>query len=111
MEGGRTGRERVIAANWNAWRHHALELRESRLQKVLRLIAEEPCGRLLDPGCGAGEFSAQVRTAGWEVVGLDLVQAQAALAGSAGIRAVAGEASEGLPSAPRRSILSSPTRS
>ncbi len=89
--------EALIADNRRVWSEHGLDLRESRLRKVFGLIAAEPPGLLLDLGCGAGEFSARLQSLGWQVVGLDLVQGQADRARRAGIRAVVGEVSAGLP--------------
>lgn len=87
----------LVADNRRVWSAHGLDLRESRLRKVLRLISAEPPGRLLDVGCGAGEFGARLIAVGWEVFGLELVEAQAGRARAAGVRAVAGEVSAGLP--------------
>lgn len=97
MEGGATTRDPLIADNREKWSHRAMNLRESRLRKAFRLIAEEPPGRLLDLGCGAGEFSARLAALGWRVCGLELVEAQAARARALGIQVVAGEVSGGLP--------------
>lgn len=74
-----------------------MDLRESRLEKVLKLIAEEPPGRLVDLGCGGGELAARLRGTGWRVFGLELVESQAALARGRGVRVAVGEVSEGLP--------------
>jgi SAM-dependent methyltransferase len=97
MESGAPARDLLIGDNREKWSRRAINLRESRLRKVFRLIAEEPPGRLLDLGCGAGEFSARVAALGWRVCGLELIQAQAARARSLGLLAVAGEVSSGLP--------------
>ena len=64
---------------------------------VMQLILQEPPGTLLDIGCGAGEFSARCRAAGWKVFGLELIETQAAQAGALGIRTVAADVSCGLP--------------
>lgn len=97
MEGGAAARHPLIVDNREKWSHRAINLRESRLRKALRLITEEPPGRLLDLGCGAGEFSARLAALGWRVCGLELVEAQAARARTLGLLAVAGEVSGGLP--------------
>ncbi|MFI5341332.1 MAG: class I SAM-dependent methyltransferase [Candidatus Methylomirabilales bacterium] len=83
--------------NRRAWSDRAINLRESRLQKVVKLISEEPPGKLLDVGCGAGEFSARFRAIGWKVFGLELIETQAARASALGIRTVAADVSGGLP--------------
>jgi len=84
-------------ANRALWSRHGMDLREGRLRKVWRLIGEEPRGRLLDLGCGAGEFGRRLAGDGWRVIGLELVERQAAAAAAAGLRAVAGDVSAGLP--------------
>jgi SAM-dependent methyltransferase len=83
--------------NLVAWSQHEMDLRETRLTKAARLIAEEPPGRLLDVGCGAGEFSARFLAAGWRVFGLDLVEGQVLRAVDRGLRAVVGEVADSLP--------------
>ena len=97
MEVGVSAREAVTRDNAEVWSRHAIELRESRLRKVFKLISEEPWGRLLDIGCGAGEFSRRLRAAGWKVFGLELTTGQASRASALGIRTVVGEVSAGLP--------------
>lgn len=97
MAGRVSARDAVIGDNKEVWSGHAMDLRESRLQKVLRVISAEPPGRLLDLGCGGGEFSGELRAMGWQVFGLELIQAQASRASARGIRMVVGEVSAGLP--------------
>lgn len=52
---------------------------------VRNLVSREGRGRLLDVGCGGGEFLAQMRTAGWDVQGLEPDPAAAARARAAGL--------------------------
>lgn len=97
MEVGVSAWDAVTRDNAEVWSRHAIDLRESRLRKVFKLISEEPWGRLLDIGCGAGEFSRRLRAAGWKVFGLELATGQASRASALGIRTVVGEVSVGLP--------------
>lgn len=98
--GGPSAGDALTNDNRNLWSSHAIDLRESRLQKVVRFIAEERPGRMLDLGCGAGEFSVRFVAGGWEVFGLELVASQASRATARGLRAVAGEVTAGLPFRP-----------
>ena len=50
---------------------HRLDLRESRLRKLLRLLEGEPRGRLLDVGCAGGELAAVLMALGWHVEGVE----------------------------------------
>lgn len=97
MERRESARDTLIEDNRRKWLHRAINLRESRLQKAYRFIAEEPPGRLLDLGCGGGEFSARFRALGWQVCGVELIETQAARARALGIQVAAGEVSGGLP--------------
>ncbi len=100
MERRESARDTLIGDNRRKWLHRAINLRESRLQKAFRLIAEEPPGRFLDLGCGAGEFSARFRALGWRVCGGGVIEAPAARGGAQGIQAGAGEVASGLPFLP-----------
>lgn len=79
------------------WATHTLELRESRLRKALELIDVEPRGRLLDIGCGHGEFGALLKSHGWTVAGVDLDPLQIAGASSRGLEATLCDLTHGLP--------------
>jgi 2-polyprenyl-3-methyl-5-hydroxy-6-metoxy-1,4-benzoquinol methylase len=50
---------------------HRVDLRESRVRKMLGLLEGETPGRVLDVGCAAGEFAALLATRGWRVHGAD----------------------------------------
>lgn len=75
--------------DYNLEKFAALEtdLRESRLVKVSRLIAEEHPGFLLDIGCGNGEFSCRFLPLGFRVFGIDLAESQLEIARARGIEA------------------------
>ena len=70
---------------------HRLDLRESRLRKLLRLIGTERPGRLLDVGCAGGEFAQTVAGLGWRVEG---VEAEPELVRAAERRGIAVRASD-----------------
>ncbi|MBC7360547.1 MAG: methyltransferase domain-containing protein [Desulfacinum sp.] len=54
--------------------------------------------RLLDVGCGNGDFMARAKTAGWEVTGIDLDPKAVATSRSRGLNTLLGDlASQGLP--------------
>ena len=51
--------------------NHHLDLRETRLKKLVGLLANERPGRLLDVGCAGGELAALLTTFGWQVEGVE----------------------------------------
>jgi SAM-dependent methyltransferase len=51
-----------------------------RLDKIPDYV---PAGRLLDVGCGAGQYVAALRALGWRAVGLDIASRAAAILGRA----------------------------
>jgi 2-polyprenyl-3-methyl-5-hydroxy-6-metoxy-1,4-benzoquinol methylase len=94
-----TGERRATAItdySRTTWARHALELGESRLRKAFRLIAGERPGRLLDIGCGRGEFGALLIARGWTVTGIDLEPAQIAEARRLGVDARVQDLTESL---------------
>jgi 2-polyprenyl-3-methyl-5-hydroxy-6-metoxy-1,4-benzoquinol methylase len=94
---GTVASDPLTDANRALWSGHGMDLREGRVRKAFRLIAEEPPGTLLDVGCGAGELGGRLAAAGWRVFGLALVERQAARAAAGGVRAAAGDVAAGLP--------------
>src|SRR5881397_1013808 len=66
---------------------HRMDLRESRIRKLLRLLEDETPGRLLDVGCAGGELAALLATRGWRVQG---AEAEPALVEAARARGVEG---------------------
>ncbi len=52
------------------------EHREDKYRKMLRLLPEKPSGKLLDIGCGRGDFIHHAARLGWEVEGVDLIDWQ-----------------------------------
>lgn len=48
-----------------------LEIKTQRLQKSIKLLKEHKPGRLLDIGCGPGEFGSVFVKSGWDVYGID----------------------------------------
>ena len=67
--------------------HHRVDLRESRIRKLLALLDGEPRGRLLDVGCAAGELGVLLAARGWSVAGVDREPALVAAARERGIDA------------------------
>ena len=64
---------------------HRVDLRESRIRKLLRLLEAETPGCLLDVGCAGGELAALIATRGWRVQG---AEAEATLVEAARARGV-----------------------
>ncbi|HEV8584861.1 MAG TPA: class I SAM-dependent methyltransferase [Methylomirabilota bacterium] len=50
---------------------HRVDLRESRVRKLLRLLEGERPGRLLDVGCAGGELAALLAERGWKAHGAE----------------------------------------
>ena len=65
--------------------HHQVDLRESRLRKLVSLLDREPRGRLLDVGCAGGEISVLLAQSGWQVEGLEREPSLVAQAETRGI--------------------------
>jgi 2-polyprenyl-3-methyl-5-hydroxy-6-metoxy-1,4-benzoquinol methylase len=70
--------------------HHRVDVTESRVRKLLALLADERPGRLLDVGCAGGELGALLAARGWSVHGAEAEPAlvQAAQARGVDARAV-----------------------
>jgi len=77
----------VTAPAWTDYGHHRVDLRESRIRKLLALLDGEPRGRLLDVGCAAGELGVLLAARGWSVAGVDREPALVAAARERGIDA------------------------
>jgi 2-polyprenyl-3-methyl-5-hydroxy-6-metoxy-1,4-benzoquinol methylase len=71
------------------------DLRESRLQKVAKLILEESPGCLLDIGCGSGNFAARFIESGYTVYGIDLTADQIETAKRNGVIALVHDLNSG----------------
>jgi 2-polyprenyl-3-methyl-5-hydroxy-6-metoxy-1,4-benzoquinol methylase len=66
---------------------HRMDLRESRIRKLLRLLETETPGRLLDVGCAGGELAALLAARGWRVEGADAEPALVEAARARGVEA------------------------
>jgi 2-polyprenyl-3-methyl-5-hydroxy-6-metoxy-1,4-benzoquinol methylase len=64
---------------------HRVDLRESRIRKLLRLLEPDRPGRLLDVGCAGGELAALLAARGWTAHG---AEAEPALVEAARARGV-----------------------
>lgn len=49
------------------------EAREDKYHKMLGLLPEKPTGKLLDIGCGKGDFIYSAARIGWDVEGVDVI--------------------------------------
>ena len=67
--------------------HHRVDLRESRIRKLLALLGTETPARLLDVGCAGGELAALLATRGWRVHGAEAEHALARAARARGVDA------------------------
>src|SRR5438094_10076790 len=66
---------------------YRMDLRESRIRKLLRLLEDETPGRLLDVGCAGGELAALLATRGWRVQGAEAEPALVEAARARGVEA------------------------
>ena len=66
---------------------HHMDLRESRIRKLLGLLGTERPGRLLDVGCAGGELGALLATRGWRVQGAEAEHALVETARARGVEA------------------------
>lgn len=74
-----------------------MNLKESRLKKVCKMILEENSGKLLDIGCGKGVFSSFFIQHEWKTYGIDLDSNLIDEALKKGLNAVNYDVSKGLP--------------
>jgi len=87
----------VTEYNKQAFASHRLNLKESRLKKIYRMILEEKPRNLLDIGCGNGDFSSLFIELGWKTYGIDLDACLIMQAKSKGVEACIHDISKGLP--------------
>ena len=64
------------------------------VRNFLVVIPKERKGRLLDIGCGSGEFLYQMKNFGWDVSGVEINQASANLGNKRGLNIFCGELGE-----------------
>jgi 2-polyprenyl-3-methyl-5-hydroxy-6-metoxy-1,4-benzoquinol methylase len=76
---------------------YRMDLRESRIRKLLRLLENEPAGELLDVGCAGGELAALLAARGWRVQGAEGEPALLAAARARGVEARAVDLDAPLP--------------
>jgi len=63
------------------------ELRESRLDKCVKIIGSLPVGRLLDIGCSRGDWAALWQGRGWNCSGIDIDRKHLEIARQRGVDA------------------------
>src|SRR5256885_2237280 len=78
---------RAVTAVRTGYAGHRVDLRESRIRKLLRLLEGETPGRLLDVGCAGGELAALLAARGWRVHGAEAEPALVEAARARGIDA------------------------
>jgi 2-polyprenyl-3-methyl-5-hydroxy-6-metoxy-1,4-benzoquinol methylase len=81
---GAPGRTAPAGAR-TSFARHGIDVTESRVRKILRLLQGEPRGRLLDVGCGGGELGQLLRESGWQVHGVEREESLAMRAETRGI--------------------------
>ena len=79
---------------YDAWR---MDLKESRLDKVARLIFQEKSGKMLDIGCSGGEFGSKFLDLGWKVFGIDIARKQVEKARKRGLTVYRSDMEKKLP--------------
>ncbi len=68
----RYGTQRHPASQWGIWLARLLPRQQQRLDVEFRYLPRPgPGQKLLDMGCGNGEFLSNAREAGWDVTGID----------------------------------------
>jgi 2-polyprenyl-3-methyl-5-hydroxy-6-metoxy-1,4-benzoquinol methylase len=74
---------------------YLLPLRRSAADGDVRFLTAVPNGRLLDVGCGSGEWLLFMRGLGWEVAGIDFDQRAVSIAVQNGLKVRCGALEEG----------------
>ena len=87
----------ITEYNKQLFASHHLNLKESRLKKVYKMILKEKPGNLLDIGCGAGNFSSSFIDLGWKPYGIDLDALMIDQAKAKGVEAYIYDISKGIP--------------
>ena len=65
-----------------------IELKETRLKRVAKMIESLPTGRMLDVGCADGTWANYWSKRGWQIFGVDLNEKNAVQASERSVRAV-----------------------
>jgi len=73
-----------------------MDLRETRLRIVRKMILEEKPGRMLDIACSSGKFSSMFLKVGWEVFGIDISD-NVIYAEERKLKVIKGDVASGLP--------------
>lgn len=73
-----------------------MDLRETRLKIVAKMILAEDPGEMLDIACSSGKFSSMFLKAGWDVAGID-VSDNVIYAKEGGLNIIKADVSLGLP--------------
>jgi ubiquinone/menaquinone biosynthesis C-methylase UbiE len=78
-------------ADWYDREFQPEPLESEAWQMLVRLLGE-PCGSLLDVGCGTGSYSAALAERGWDVTGVDVSEDMLRRARARGVRTVRADA-------------------
>ena len=73
-----------------------MDLRETRLKIVAKMILAEDPGEMLDIACSSGKFSSMFLKAGWDVAGIDVLD-NVIYAKEGGLNIIKADVSLGLP--------------
>jgi 2-polyprenyl-3-methyl-5-hydroxy-6-metoxy-1,4-benzoquinol methylase len=68
------------------WLFYIFPVRREGLDSEVRFLQAYPGGRLLDVGCGSGDWLAKMQSLGWEVQGVDFDPIAVAVAANRGIQ-------------------------
>lgn len=87
---------KITEYNRSIFTSHHLNLKETRLKKVYKMILKEKPGNFLDIGCSRADFSSLFIKLGWKVYGIDLDSTLVGEAKNKGLQAYVCDISKGL---------------
>jgi 2-polyprenyl-3-methyl-5-hydroxy-6-metoxy-1,4-benzoquinol methylase len=92
-----TNKVSIAQTNKQIYSKGKLDISKAKHKQLIRLVAGEKKGKLLDIGCSSGFVSLPFVKAGWEVYGVDIAKEKLKAAKKKGLKVKEADISKGLP--------------